>query len=210
MGGGSGAIIASWLRVLIVNGDNMSTTKESHATSKGRFFGLVTYLSDPQKVIKMIETKRTSIRSYALIVHDKDQADPHIHIVIRTHNPWTCKQVCNWFVDTETNQNAFAEFVHDRLGIIDYLTHENDPDKHHYDKSEIIDGGIDDLLPKGNTDDLTCEILELLLQGTAIRELVKMYGKDFLYHIRDYTTAVKMICIQTNEELPDIISAVMP
>lgn len=185
------------------------TVKESHGTSKARFFGIVTYLSDTERIVRMIQKKQTSIRAYAIMKHDQDEADPHCHIVLRTHSALTCAQVCNWFKDDETGQNAFAEFVHDRAGIIDYLTHENDPDKHHYSKADIVDGGIDDLLPKGNTDDLTYEILDLLMNGTAIKDLVRMYGKDFLYHIRDYTTAVKMICTQQGEEVSTVIKAAL-
>lgn len=83
--------------------------------------------------------------------------------------------------------------MRDRTGIIDYLTHENEPDKHHYDKNDIIDGGLNDILPAGESSDDTYEIIEKLLEGYSIRELIRLYGRDFLYHLPAYMTAVDLI-----------------
>ena len=133
-------------------------------TAKGRYFALVSYRTDTDGLVKSIEKKRNSIRAYALIKHDQDEADPHHHMVLRTHSTWSCPQVAKWFAD-DSGQNTFAQLVRDRTGIIDYLTHENEPDKHHYDKGDIIDGGLDDILPAGESSDDTYEIVEKLLEG---------------------------------------------
>lgn len=163
------------------------------AEKRTRFFSIVTYIQDTDRVLSMVLSKRTSIRSYAVIKHDHDEADTHHHIVVRTHCTWTAPAVNKWFKDIETGQNTFTELVYDRSSIIDYLTHENDPDKYHYDKDAVIDGGIDDILPKGETADDTAEIVEKLLQGVSLRELVKLYGKDFVYHYSSYKAIIEDI-----------------
>ena len=96
-----------------------------------------------------MQSKQSSIRAYAVIKHDKDKTDLHHHMVIRTHSNWTCQQVAKWFKPNGEEQNTFAQPVIDRNGILEYLTHENeDETKAKYDKSDIIDGGLDDLLPQ--------------------------------------------------------------
>lgn len=163
----------------------------SNATN-GRYFALVSYRTDTDGLIQTIEKKRNSVRAYALIKHDQDEADTHHHIVLRTNTTWTCPAIAKWFAD-DSGQNTFAQIVRDRTGIIDYLTHENEPDKHHYDKNDIIDGGLSDILPAEDSSDDSYEIIEKLLEGYPIRELIRLYGRDFLYHLPAYMTAVNLI-----------------
>lgn len=157
--------------------------------SKTRYFSLITYATIEENITDL-QKKGTSLNGYALIRHDKDEKEPHNHIVIRTIGTWTPKQIQRWFQghsDTEGREtNVLVEAVHDRTAIVEYLTHENDPDKHHYEKSEIIDGGIDKLLPAGETKDDAFEILETLERGTSIREMCRLYGREFIYHYSNY------------------------
>ena len=159
-----------------------------------RFFALVTYRTNTDDLVKTICNHSNSIRAYALIKHDKDKTDVHHHIVLRTYNTWTCLSVSKWFFD-DTGQNTFCQIVRDRQGIIDYLIHENDTDdeKAHYDKSDIVDGGLNDLLPAECASDDSYEIVQKLLDGVPIRELVKLYGKDFIYHYSSYVAVVEHI-----------------
>ena len=94
----------------------------------------------------------------------------------------------------DTDQNTFVQIVHDRNGIIEYLTHENeDNEKYKYDQSDIIDGGVNDILPKGQADDFCAEIVEKMLEGVSCRELVNMYGRDFVYHYSHYMAVMEAI-----------------
>ena len=165
------------------------------AEKRSRYFGVVTYVADTDRVIKMLGNKRTSIRAYALIKHDRDSTDTHHHIVIRTHNTWTCAAVCKWFKDLETGQNTFAEFVHDREAILDYLTHENEggEGKYIYQRSDIVDGGIVDLLPREDTVDDGMNIIEDILAGYSTRELCKRYGREFIYRFASYKAVADKI-----------------
>ncbi len=160
---------------------------------KARFFACVSYIADTDAIINIINSKRTSIRAYALIKHDKDETGVHHHIVLRTHSTWSCTSVAKWFKQG-TDQNTLCQFVIDRNGIIEYLTHENEGnEKHKYDQSEIIDGGICDILPKGQADDFCAEIVDKLLEGVSVRELVHLYGRDFVYHYPQYVALIEAI-----------------
>ncbi len=159
---------------------------------KSRFFACVSYIPNTDELIEILQTKGKSIRSFALIKHDKEEGELHHHIVIRTHTNWKCLQVAKWF-KSPTGQNTFVQPVRDRQGILDYLTHENAPEKYQYDKSDIIDGGLDDLLPACESSDESYEIVEMLIKKTSIRELVRLYGKDFIYHYGSYVAVANAI-----------------
>ena len=113
--------------------------EKSSKLPRGRFFAAVSYIPETAEILELLQRKTNSIRAYALILHDKDETDPHHHLVIRTHSAWTCPQIAKWFADNKNGQNTLVEFVKDRTAIIDYLTHENNDDKHRYDKNDIID-----------------------------------------------------------------------
>ena len=162
---------------------------------KARFFSLVSYLTTEQ-IAEIMQRKGTSIRAWAMIDHDKDEKEPHRHLVMRTCSSWTPSQVLKWFVGMDEHGNdcnSFIEVVRDRTAICEYLTHENDPDKHHYDSSDVIDHGLCDLLPSSESADDTFEIVEKMTQGVSVRELVRLYGRDFVYHYGNYVAVVNAI-----------------
>lgn len=165
----------------------MENDEVKTAPKKTRFFACVSYIPDTEKIIDVLQKKQNAIRAYAVIKHDKDTTDPHHHLVIRTHSTWSCPQVAKWFKTEGIEQNTFTQPVIDRNGIIEYLTHENEDDtKAKYDKSDIIDGGLDDLLPQEDSADNSYEIITALINGTSIREMVRLYGRDFVYHYGSY------------------------
>ena len=175
----------------------MSVEKANKAP-RSRFFSAVTYITDTAELIDILQRKANSIRAYAVMLHDKDEVDPHHHMVIRTHSTWTCTQISKWFADNKNAQNTLVQTVKDRSAIIAYLTHENEENKFHYDKSDIIDGGIDDILPAGETSDDSFEIIEKLLAGTSVREMVRLYGREFVYHYGNYSTIANVIREEEN------------
>lgn len=72
---------------------------------------------------------------YAYILHDKDKSAErkHCHYVLMFSSPRSFKSVAN---DLEIPVTMLQK-VYSKKGILDYLTHENDPNKHHYEFSEI-------------------------------------------------------------------------
>lgn len=167
------------------------------ATSKSRYFAIVSYIPDTGNIIQIIQSKSKSIRSYAVIKHDKDGGELHHHIVIRTHSTWTPTQITKWFSGHKDENgkdiNNFVQTVIDRTAIIQYLTHENETDKYHYEQSEIIDCGISDILPSGESNDDAFEIIEMLERGTSIREMCRLYGREFIYHYANYMLVIEKI-----------------
>lgn len=157
----------------------------------GRWFAVVSYCPDTDTLLADLMAHQRSIRAYALIKHDKDETDTHHHIVIRTYNVWSCLAVAKWF--SHEGENAFAQFAIDREGIIDYLTHEHNADKANYDKSDIIFSGMSDLLPQESGVDESMCIINDILSGVSVLELVRRYGRDFIYHNRYYYDIAGMI-----------------
>lgn len=81
---------------------------------------------------------------YAFIKHDKDRIESsddltnpdkgiHYHYFVEYKNARSFASVANEFQIPVT----MIEQVWDRSGILNYLTHEKAPDKHHYDVSEV-------------------------------------------------------------------------
>lgn len=70
---------------------------------------------------------------YAYIVHDKDNGAPHFHLYLRTGSAFRFDELAK-LMDLPPQ---YIEKVRNDEKAVDYLTHENDAGKHHYDKSEI-------------------------------------------------------------------------
>lgn len=125
---------------------------------ESKIFNIMQYVNHPQTgvnlinelVVKSTVNKYKTITNWAYILHDKDlytEEDdvnkkgtlkpPHFHIVLRLGATRSAKVVANWFnipsnfVDLPFGKNAFWDCV-------EYLTHDNSPEKHHYDDSEIF------------------------------------------------------------------------
>lgn len=172
---------------------------------QGRYFACVLYVNSEELLNCMIQDKRLQIRAYAFIRHDKDTRDngelmdSHFHLLLRVRNPKTIQQIYKWFYPNEEKQNVFVEFIWNKQGAVDYLTHENEKDKHHYDLSEVVDCGLDDILSEDDDKDESYEIISHLLdKSMTIRELVKCYGRDFVIHFQSYMSVVDSIKQEEN------------
>lgn len=84
---------------------------------------------DNERIIKIVE----KYPKYAYIKHDKDDAEVHYHYYIEFPSPRSLDAVAKE-LDIPPNM---LEQVYSKKGILQYLTHENAHDKHHYDVSEI-------------------------------------------------------------------------
>lgn len=142
----------------------------------------------------MCQAHNKQIRGYAYIYHDKDEAEKHYHLLIRTYDAWTTEQIAKWFslCKDENGEyvNTLNEPITDILAIRNYLTH-MDADsikagKHQYDESEIIDRNLLRTIEKKDSHDFTYQIILLMEAKTPLRDLLRIYGKDFLYHYRQY------------------------
>ena len=159
--------------------------------TKDRWFTCVTYANE-NAVKYMIQKQRNAIRAFAYIIHDKDETDTHIQIILRTYQPYAFKTILNWFraaqieTGSEKIQNTFVQTIIDRYGIVNYLTHKDEPDKAQYDESQIVDGGLEQFYENDGTKDNSFEIITDLMENVSYYDMVKRYGREYIYHHDQY------------------------
>lgn len=184
-----------------------------------RMHSFVTYANETQ-VHSVIKSHQNSIRSFAYIIHDKDKNDLHIHLLVRTYDAWTPKQICKWFnglTDNDgRNVNTFDEPIGDLMALHTYIQHKDEESiqngKAQYDASLIKDFGLFAELTEKDSYDDTYEIINSMIKGIGTRALVRRYGKKFIYHYSQFIAVKEAIEREdyyeyertrpTNEQLP--------
>ena len=176
-----------------INGNLESFSNSQPKTRKSRFFSLTTYATEKQ-IQKVVADHSTSIRALCYICHDKDESEPHFHILMRTHSTWTTAQLVRWFSDLKDKEkkpiNTFCETANDMESLKKYIIHDTEQareeGKHQYSPEEIKDFGMNDLTERKDCYDSSYEILLRVLGGANPRDLVRFYGRDYLYHYNCY------------------------
>ena len=167
---------------------------------KVRFFSLTTYANEKQ-IQRIVCDHAKSIRALCYIHHDQDESEPHYHILMRTHSNWTTTQITKWFADLKDKEkkpiNTFCEIANDMDALKRYIIHDTEEaraeGKHQYTIEDIKDFGMCDLSERKDAYDSSYEILLKVLAGANPRELVRYYGRDYLYHINAYHECVDRI-----------------
>ncbi|MBQ7348171.1 MAG: hypothetical protein IJW55_09445 [Clostridia bacterium] len=169
------------------------TNKAPTGGKRSRFFSLTTYAIEKQ-IHKVVSAHINSIRALCYILHDKDEAEPHYHILMRTHSNWTTAQISKWFADLKDKEkkpvNTFCETANDMDALKKYIIHDTpecrEEGKYQYSPDDIKDFGMCDLAERKDCYDSSYEILLKVLAGANPRELVRYYGRDYLYHLNAY------------------------
>ena len=184
---------------------------------KVRELFLISYLPSADIINDIIDKKIKSIKSYAFIYHDKDiylndilndkneilhkKGDfkvPHFHIYLRFKTNREPEEIKRWFMPKELIDenglpyNCLSQKVKCSVACIDYLTHKNEPEKYQYSENDIVSYNIDSVLENDAIDN-SIDIVEDMLTGFSTRELVKRYGRDFIYHYSSYSAIVAKI-----------------
>lgn len=175
--------------------EKKGNTPQKHTSSgkRTRFFSLTTYATEKQ-IQKVLGDHVRSIRAMCYILHDKDEAEPHHHILMRTHSNWTTAQIAKWFSDLKDKEkkpiNTFCEIANDMDALELYILHADakskEEGKYLYTKEDIKDFGLCDLSERKDSYDNSYEILMKVLAHANPRDLVRYYGRDFLYHLNAY------------------------
>ncbi|MBE6601230.1 MAG: hypothetical protein E7637_01830 [Ruminococcaceae bacterium] len=160
---------------------------------KSRFFSLTTYATEKQ-IQKVMSNHISSVRAFCYILHDRDEAEPHYHILLRTHSTWSVSQLLRWFCDLRDDKkervNTFCEIGNDMESLKRYILHDTEDarekGKHLYSVDDIKDFGFNDLSERKDSFDSSYEILLRVLSGANPRDLVRYYGRDYLYHYNCY------------------------
>lgn len=183
---------------LAASNSEKSVAKIINRTS--RYFSLISYCS-ARDIEKILANHRSSIRAYAYIYHNADEATPHFHILIRTLSSWKPLALCKWFSacvdDSGAPVNTLCEIASSIDSLVPYILHETEESiadgKHRYDKSEIISYRLYDLKMQTDSFDSSYEIVKAMTLGISPRELVRRYGRDYVYHYNAYRAVVDAI-----------------
>lgn len=198
----------------IVLNDNQ---KELFTNMRGNTFDIVTYL--PLFYVKnLLALPKTLCLRYILIEHNKfeDLYDKehdylkkeHIHIVFMGYARRRASALCKLFNTTEILR---IDEHNELVGSVKYLCHDtakcekegkvkyessklisNDFaffDKLYYEQTPIINGKPDNSI----------DIIDRINLGIPYRELVRMFGRDFVYHYKTYEMLAREIWQQTND-----------
>lgn len=179
-----------------------------------RFF-LSTYV--PVDVIAdVLSRKLVQIKCYAYNTHDKDvylqdvldkktgeiihrAGDPeivHTHIYLELHNSRKPSEIISWFRYFDENGvavNTFKEIPMYSQGCLDYLIHKHNPEKYQYSIESVVSYGFDiqdGSLVAGDDYDFTYDIISDLVAGVPLKTMIKRYGKNFVYHYRQFRDIV--------------------
>lgn len=173
----------------------MSEIKKKTPTEnrRTRFFSLVCYGTERQ-IQKVVGDHISSIRSFCYILHDQDESEPHYHILMRTHSAWTTVRIERWFAELKDKEkkpvNTFCKIANDMEALKRYIIHDTEEareaGKHQYSMDDIKDYGMNDLAERKDCYDSSYEILLRVLGGANPRDLVRYYGRDYLYHYNCY------------------------
>lgn len=87
------------------------------------------------EIKRMLDSKPIE---YAYIIHDKDDTDPHLHVMVKLLNSnMQPKDLCKWFKD----KPQYINIKQSRWGSkLSYLCHRtpNDRDKYQYDPKDVV------------------------------------------------------------------------
>ena len=196
--------------------------KESSSATK--FVSLITYAKAED--VERILAEKSEMLSYAFwIPHDKDEAEPHIHIVVGLVNSRKPNEVSNWFKkctnDDGVVQNTLAEPVLSCDDIVEYLTHSDvksvQKGKHQYVVEDIrVSRGTleafreektdyqrrDEAKSKKEAKEDECEqLLDDLIAGTPCRTMARRYGRDFMKNHKAYREYAAMVILEEEGDL---------
>lgn len=170
---------------------------------QSRNFACVVYQNNVD-VLKERLLTINNISYFAFIVHDKDTLEdgspkpPHTHVllVLKSARDINCiKGYLEFYVDDKL-QNVFAENMSDKKRAYEYLTHKNDTNKYQYSDSDIVTNDSTAFISTDRAIDNTADIIEDMLSGKPLREMVAIYGREFVYKYNCYRLLVEDIKMQ--------------
>lgn len=175
---------------------------------KSTEFFLISYITELSDIQTILDNKARQITSYAYILHDKDTytlkdctdkdtgevnteklntlKKPHIHIYLKLNSSRDGDEIKRWFMVRDKDgvvQNCMREVVRSRIGAINYLTHNtvSSKAKHQYPKDSVISFNVDNIEENEPVDN-TYHIVTDILNGIPKLELLRRYGRDYIYH----------------------------
>ena len=160
---------------------------------KMKKIAIMTYAKAKQ-VELILKNHEDAIGAYAWIVHDKDKTDTHCHIFMTFNSDRRAVDILKWFEsctdEKDEKANTRYETVKSNEGLLNYLTHEKNPEKHHYEEKEIhysSEEARNELLESCDVDN-GYEALEMMLNNIPLKDIARKHGRDFIRHYISYKT----------------------
>lgn len=158
---------------------------------------------------KLIEYERKfNLEAVAYILHDKETATPHFHMIWRFNNPRIENCIQKDYKTIGVNENCFPQRCKSIYKAFRYLTHEDEKDKPKYNEEEIKGVNVQyikklaqDNAPRELKEDCTMSIIEDIINGVSRREMVKKYGRDFVINFAKYEYMAQLINYEDNKDL---------
>lgn len=149
---------------------------------------LISYLP-PYLITDILFNSFPYLDHYAYILHDKDENEPHHHILLHLTRAMTTSAVCSRFKTELSPANTFNEPIKSD-SIATYLLHENEPEKHQYNLNEVISNDfswwLNNFTPDLDKNQLTINVVNDLIVGVSPRELMSRYGRDIVINYQKY------------------------
>lgn len=167
---------------------------------KSRQFSLISY-HDESVIRYVIERYKTRIRHWAYILHDKDVKEDgspkefHFHILLWVVNPLSVSAVRKWFSVPGVEANTLGQVVHSGEDIVEYMTHDGNPDKYHYRRSDVVSDDWEWFLSKSD-ESLSVQCLDELMSGMSLYQLARIYGREFIINHQKYIELARLISVE--------------
>lgn len=160
---------------------------------KTRKWSVVTYLQMDEVLNAIsIYQELAGVVHYAIIEHEPETEEKqrHIHIALYFQNARRRDSVCELF---KGKGNAFAEPIKDsQVLVYKYFIHKGYPDKKQYSIDDIRSDNIE-FWNKEVVENTALTIVEDLIRGRDIREMLKEYGRDFVINYQKYYEMASLI-----------------
>lgn len=195
--------------------DKSDNNQGKQAPVRTRRFAMISYIStvDLDRWLR----GQMWIQHWAYCYHDKDVENgkpkpPHTHVLVCTYDAKTVSAMRKRFgrlaveiaKDDQLPQNTLGDVMNSCCGSWRYLIHADNPEKFQYPVGDRV---ADDYVYWENTDtyfDTTdstkncgLAMLEDVLGGMSTIELVRRYGKEYMYHSKQIREIVKDVIHET-------------
>lgn len=182
----------------------------SKTVDKVRSWSCITYLPE-YLLVRRIDSMIAlgNLLHYAYIIHDCDilpdgtPDEPHIHICLYFRNPLRFSSDYIQYFLTSSNPldnagNCRIEPLSDRYSMVyEYFIHKNEPDKFQYSFDRVVADDFEFWSQNGHSsEDIAVIIVERMLAGVPYIDLVREFGRNFVYHYSAFKKLVEDIKFQ--------------
>lgn len=161
-------------------------------------FDLITYIS--KDILQYLLDTNTNIKHYAYAYHDKDNCEPHFHLLVNYKNAKTFNACLTDFTIPNVTTRCIPIEEKNKVERYEYLTHKNNLDKFQYNDNIVITDNSNFWLNCSTANnEKTLSLLEDLVQKKSFRYMVETYGRDFVINYERYSKASQLLAIEDRE-----------